>query len=616
MTLGPDNRLKILTIAIAIVFIILAARLFHIQIINDKYKINADNNALKYETKYPVRGRIIDRNGEVIVENKLIYDIVVTPIEVQPFDTSAFCAIFDVDEETIKSKFAEYRLYRKKIGYGSRTLIKQVSGEQYNRFVEQAYKYPGIEAILRSSRTYPYNAGGNLIGYVSEVDQAYMEKHPEYRSGDDAGRTGMEQAYESRLRGEKGYSIYLRDAHNRIQERYENGEYDKEPIAGEDVHTTIDIVLQEYGERLMKNKVGSLVAIEPSTGEILTMISSPGIDITQLSEINKYYNDLISDPLRPMFNRAVQSAQPPGSVFKLVNGLIGLQEGTLSTSTQYPCHKGYIVGKFRLGCHNHPSPINFYQSIMMSCNAYYCYVLRNILDNPKYGSVAEGMDAWREYVMSFGFGQKLGSDVPYEMAGSIPSSKMYDRWYGKKRWHSLTVVSLSIGQGEIQCTPLHMANFVSTIANRGYYYIPHIEKSTERHQIDEKYFVKQYTKVDTAYFSEVVKGMSMAVSGGPGSTASVAGIPGVEVCGKTGTAQNPHGDDHSVFVCFAPKDNPKIAVAAYIENGGFGATWAAPIASLLVEKYLHGEICEQRKYLEDRVMQGNLLYKVKVNKKK
>ena len=343
------------------------------------------------------------------------------------------------------------------------------------------------------------------------------------------------------------------------------------------------------------------------------MVSSPGIDVDVLADFGNHYNDVLANPYKPMFNRAVQAPYPPGSVFKLVNGLIGLQEGVFTPDSKYPCSMGYRFGGNKLGCHAHPSPLNFEQSIMMSCNAYYCYVFRAILENGKYSSIAEAMDKWNEYVKSFGFGRKLGSDFPSELGGTIPDSKYYNKVYGKGGWKATTVISLSIGQGEIGCTPLHLANLCATIANRGFYYIPHIVKDSENITIDGKYKEKQYTMVDTLYFPEVISGMYRAVNSGYGSggTASVAAVQGLEICGKTGTAQNPRGDDNSVFICFAPKDNPKIAVAAYIENGSFGARWAAPIASLLVEQYLNGEISASRKPLEERVLEGNLMDKVK-----
>ncbi|MBQ7253682.1 MAG: penicillin-binding protein 2 [Bacteroidales bacterium] len=610
------SKRNTILLVLFVIFLAIAIRLFTIQIIDKQYSETAGNNALKYVTIYPARGRILDRYGNTIVENKITYDIMVSPRLVEPFDTLALCEIFGIDRAFVRERFEQYHANARKIGYGSMPFIKQVSSEQYNAFAEREFLFPGFDAIARTARVYPINAGGNLIGYVSEVDRDYIEKHPDYRAGDYAGKTGIERAYEHRLSGEKGYTVYYRDARGRIKGHYDNGSLDKEAVAGSDITTTIDAELQAFGERLMKNKVGSVVAIEPSTGEILTLISSPGIDVSQLAEINKYYKEISDNPYNPMFNRTVQSAQPPGSVFKLVNGLIGLQEGVLRRETRYPCARGYTNGKVHVGCHGHPSPINLTQSIAMSCNAYYCYVLRNILDNRKYDNIEESFNKWRDYVTSFGFGRKLGSDVPYELGGNVPTVNTYNKLHGKGRWKSLSIISLSIGQGELGCTPLHLANLSATIANRGFFYTPHMIKGTEEFPLDSVYTERNYTMVDPKFFPYIVEGMNMSVYG-EGGTSHVAQVPGVNMCGKTGTAQNPHGDDHSVFICFAPKDDPKIAVAAYIENGGFGATWAAPIASLIVEKYLNGEIADgARKDLETRVRNGYLLNKVPVKKRR
>ena len=614
MKFTRENKLLI---GLCVVAAILIIRLFSIQIIEDKYKMDAENNSMVYSTIYPTRGIINDRNGNILVGNKVAYDLLVTPREVEEFDTVTFCQVLDVPIEFIREKMDEYRKNRRKIGYQSVVMLKQIEPERYMRFAEVAYKFTGFRGQARSIRDYPFNAGGNLLGYVSEVNQRYIEQHPgEYRSGDYAGQTGIEAAREKELRGEKGYNIYLRNSKNRIESRYKDGELDKEAVPGDDIMTTIDAELQHYGQMLMANKVGSLVAIEPSTGEILTMVSSPGIDVEQLANIGQHYKDIVTDPYKPMFNRAVQAPYPPGSVFKLVNGLIGLQEGVLTPETMYPCSMGYHFGRNKLGCHAHKSPINFEESIMMSCNAYYCYVLRNLLENKKYNSIDEAMDKWNEYVKSFGFGQKLGSDFPSELGGFIPDSKYYNKVYRKGGWKATTVISLSIGQGEIGTTPLHMANLCATIANRGFYYIPHIIKDSENVTIDDKYKERKYTMVDTSHFHKVVGGMYRAVNSGFGSggTASIAAVEGLDICGKTGTAQNPHGYDHSVFICFAPRDNPKIAVAAYVENGGFGATWAAPIASLLTEMYLTREIRPERKALEDRILKGDLMSRVRVRK--
>ena len=612
MKLNRENKLLI---GLCTAAAILIAKLFSIQILDDKYKLSADNNTMVYTTIYPTRGIIHDRNGNILVGNKVAYDLMVTPKEVEEFDTLALCKVLDITPEFVKDKMDEFYRNRRRIGWQSVVMMKQIPPETYMKFAEVAYKFPGFRGQARSIREYPFNAGGNLLGYVSEVNANYIERHPEeYKAGDYAGMTGIEAAREKELRGEKGYNIWLRNSRNKIESRYRDGELDLEAVPGDDITTTIDAELQHYGQMLMDKKVGSLVAIEPSTGEILTLVSSPGIDVDQLANIGQHYREISTDPYKPMFNRAVQASYPPGSVFKLVNGLIGLQEEVFNPSTQYPCNMGYHFGRNKLGCHAHKSPINFEESIMMSCNAYYCYVLRSLLENPKYDSIDEAMDKWNEYVKSFGFGQKLGSDFPSELGGNIPDSKYYNRVYRKGGWKATTVISLSIGQGEIGCTPLHLANLCATVANRGFYYTPHIIKDSENVTIDQKYKERNYTMVDTTHFHKVIGGMYRAVNSGYGSggTASVAAVEGLDICGKTGTAQNPHGNDHSVFICFAPRDNPKIAVAAYVENGGFGATWAAPIASLLVEKYLNGEISAERKALEERMLNGDLLDRVKV----
>ncbi len=608
------SRYRKLKIGLCLMACVLIAKLFAIQILDDKYKINASNNSMVYDIIYPTRGIIYDRNGKIIVGNKVAYDILVTPKEVEPFDTLLLADALNITPEFLRGKMAEYRKNRKRIGYQSMVMLKQIPPETYMKFAEIQYKFKGFKGQVRSIRDYPVNAGGNLLGYVSEVDQSYIKRHPgEYRPGDYAGKTGIEAAREKELRGKKGYHIYLRNSHNQIEDKYRDGEMDQEAVPGKDIVTTIDADLQQYGQLLMQNKVGSLVAIEPSTGEILTMVSSPGIDVEMLADIGKHYTEIVSDPHKPMFNRAVQAPYPPGSVFKLVNGLIGLQEGVLKPEYTYPCNKGYYFGSHKLGCHAHRSPLNLEEAIMMSCNGYFCYVMKNILENKKYKGPGEALDKWHEYLESFGFGHKLGSDFPSELGGTIPTSAYYNKIYGKGGWKFTTVISISIGQGEVGATPLQIANMCAIMANRGHYYIPHIIKDSDSLKIDQKYKERQYTLVDTTHFYQVIDGMWRAVNSGFGSggTASIAAVPGLDICGKTGTAQNPRGADNSVFICFAPKENPKIAVAAYIENGGFGATWACPIASLLVEKYLNGTIDEKRKPLEQRVLDGNLMSRVR-----
>lgn len=606
------HRYQYLMTGLAVAFLLLTAQLFRLQLLDNSFKISAENNALLYQTRHPARGLILDRNGKVLVGNKNTYDIMVTPRFVRPFDTLELCRILELDPQYVRNKFHEYRMYRSRIGNRTVTFLSQVSQEQYSRFIEAAHKFPEFRGVPRTTRMYPYNAGGNLLGYVTEVDRDFLERHPDYEAGDYTGRTGLEETCEPMLRGEKGYSIYLRDASNRIQSSYRNGEFDKPAVPGQDVVSTIDAELQNYGEELMRNKVGSVIAIEPSTGEILSMISSPGIDVSVLGEINKYYKEIAADPFTPMFNRAVMSPQPPGSVFKLVNGLIGLQEGVVSTDTEFPCRDGFHARGISVGCHSHKSPVDFTEAIMVSCNSYFCYLFKDILENPVYGSEAAAMDRWAEYVRSFGFGTRLGSDFPSEITGFVPTSSTYDRVYGKGGWKALSVISLSIGQGELGCTPLHLANLAATIANRGWYRIPHIVRGHGSDTLDNRFSEKHYTLVDTSHFEKVIEGMYMAVNApaGYGATARVAAVNGLDICGKTGTAENPHGDEHAVFVCFAPRENPRIAIAVYIENAGFGATWAAPVASLMVEKYLNGEIASNRRWLEQRMLDANLLNKV------
>ena len=591
-----NNRTKVLGIVLGVVVAILVGRLFQIQILDGSYKRDASNNSMIYETIYPPRGIIYDRDGRVLVGNKVCYDILVTPREVTEFDTLALAEALGITPEFVRERMAYYRERRRSIGYQTLTFVKQLPVERYMRFAEAAYAYPGFRGQVRSIREYPFDAGGNLLGYMGEVNAADIKAEPEtYKAGDYIGKTGLEAIREKELRGKKGYHIFLRDSRNRRQNAYADGEFDQPAEPGTDIVTTIDAPLQQYGQRLMAGKKGSLIAIEPATGEILAMVSSPGISVDELANIGQHYGRLVMDPNRPMFNRTVQASYPPGSVFKLVNGLIGMQEGVLEPWYKYPCTKGYAYSsKHKLGCHAHRSPLDLTEAVMMSCNAYFCYVFKNLLEK---GPTAECFDRWRDYVLSFGFGAPLGSDFPSELGGNIPTSKYYDRVYGARHWRFSNVVSLSIGQGEIGATPLQIANLAAIMANRGWYRVPHIVRSGE-----ERFTEKHYTRVDTAHFEKVIPGMWQAVNApwGAGGTAAAAAVPGLDICGKTGTAQNPHGADNSVFICFAPKDNPRIAVVGYVEGGGWGGSTSCPIASLLVEKYLTGEI--SRPALEERML--------------
>jgi len=575
--------------AFLLLSIVLISRLLYLQILDETNKTTAVNNVMKYEVVYPARGIVYDRNNEIIVNNLISYDILVTPREMSAFDTTEFCRIFNISKEFLIKQLDDINRRRHQIGYQSVQIVKQASVAEHALFQEKLYKYPGFSSIPRTVRSYPKDLGGNLLGYISEVDESFLSRNPTYRRGDYVGKTGIEESYELFLKGQKGQKVFLRDVFNRIVSSFNNGALDVDAIPGKDIVSTIDASLQEYGEMLMTNMMGSVVAIEPATGEILCLVTSPGIHVNQLANINKHFGALATDPLRPMFNRAtMSSSNPPGSVFKLVNGLVGLQEGVITPESRFGCNMGYYAGNIKVGCHGHPSPTNMVQSIQMSCNAYYCNVFRLILDNKKYKRIGDALSVWGDHLRSFGFGEKLGSDFPSEQAGIVPTSTFYDSRY-RGRWSSLTVISLSIGQGEIGATPLQLANLAATIANRGYYITPHIVREVKDTFIDMSAFTnRHYTSVDAKHFETIIEGMYLAVNGGAHSTAQGVRTSGIELCGKTGTAQNPHGKDHSVFICFAPRENPQIAIAAYIENAGFGATWAAPVAALLVEKYLLG----------------------------
>lgn len=594
---------------IILVFIVIIVKLFYIQIVDSRYKFSANNNVLRYITQYPARGLIYDRNGELLVANQVVYDLMIVKNQVKPFDTLEFSSMLGLTVEQVKDAFEQVR---KQKGYSPRksvVLLKQISDSSYARLQEVLYKYQGFEVLPRTVRTYPRRIAGHLFGYVGEVDESVVKEQPYYQQGDYIGINGIEKYYENQLRGVKGVNIFMVDVHNRIKGPYEEGRFDSIAKVGKNLISTIDADLQEYGEKLMINKIGSVVAIEPKTGEVLAMISSPTYNPELLVGRNRTDNFRIlqNDSLKPIFNRSIMALYPPGSTFKVVNALIGLQENVLAPSTRYSCYGRYTVGR-GVGCHNHPSPLDLEHSIAASCNTYYCHVFRNIIDKREFSSIEDGFNNWKQHVESFGYGNKLGIDLPNELKGIVPSVNFYNKYFRKGGWSSLTIISLSIGQGELGTTPLQMANLISAIANKGYYYTPHIVKDIEGNdEIDHKFYEKHVTSVDSSYYKYIINGMDLAVNApaGSGSTARIAAIPGILVCGKTGTSQNPHGEDHSVFFAFAPKDDPKIAIAVYVENAGFGATWAAPIASLMIEKYLKDSI--SRPYLEEYLLNANLL---------
>lgn len=592
-----DHRFKILRIGVLVFFVIILLRLFYLQIIDSEYKERASNNVLRYEIQYPPRGEIYDRNGEFLVQSKEVYDLMVVPRDVQPFDTAVMCAIVGVPVERLRKELARARSHSSR---KSSVIFKMLPKEVKLKLDER--NFPGFYTVYRTIRSYPRKVAGNLLGYVSEVDQAAIDRDSYYRSGDYIGKTGLERAYEKDLRGHKGIKVNMVDVFGIAKGSYADGIYDTLPQPGPALTSSLDARLQAFTEELLEGKVGSVVAIEPSTGEILVMASSPSYDPDELvgRESGNNYMKLLNHPRRPLYNRSVQTRYPPGSTFKVVNGLIGLQEGSLRPDTRYSCNGGYTSGRLHMKCHPHGSPLDLTHAVQTSCNAYFCYVFRNILDNKKYGGLRDGMRVWEEYVRSFGFGRKLESDFLDEYGGFVPSPEYYDKIYNNRWNSSLTVVSLAIGQGELGCSPLQMANLAAIIANRGYYYIPHVVKRIhDRDSIDARFYEKHYTKVDSKHFTPIVEGMYRAVHGPGGGTAGRAYVPGLEICGKTGTAQNPNGRDHSTFMCFAPKDDPKIAISVYIEHGGFGASVAVPLASLLVEQYLTDTIT--RPHVVDQV---------------
>lgn len=593
--------------------ILYCSRLFYVQVVEDKYKLSASNQAFLYQTDYPPRGAIYDRNGELLVSNQVAYDLLVVPREMDNCDTASLCSILNITMDDFKKRLTRLSGSFEEAAndYRSHIFESQMLPELHARIEEKMYKFGGFSFQTRTVRTYRYPIAAHLLGYVGEVSDADCEKNPYYRSGDYIGKSGIERGYEEFLRGKKGVQILMRDVHNNIKGHYMNGAYDTIATEGKDLTSTLDAELQLYAEKLMQNKIGGLCAIEPGTGEILALVTSPTYDPNLFvgRDFSKNYAKLLKDSLgKPLFNRALMSSYPPGSTFKLMNALIGMQEGVLTPATTYPCAGGWPPLGSRPKCHAHGSPTDLYGSIATSCNSYYTYVFKSILDNHKYKSQVEGYQAWREYVLSFGVGTPIGTDLPFESKGNVPTKDYYDKVFGKDRWKSINLAGagLGIGQAELGVTPVQMCNIICTIANRGFYYTPHCIKSIEGDTtFVKKWAEKHYTKVtDRVAYDAVVEGMARVMTAGTGRYVQ---IPGIEMCGKTGTAQNPHGDDHSVFVLFAPKDNPKIAIAILVENAGFGATYAGPIASLMVEKYLKGEI--QRKDMEQRMLDADLIHK-------
>lgn len=574
-------------IAVAVVIIYLI-RLFSLQLMSDDYKKNADSNAFRKEIQYPSRGLILDRKGRLLVYNESSYNIMVVMNDQRGIDTLDFCQTVGITKDFYIKRMDEIKSKISYSRYTPQLFMSQIPAEEFSVFREKLFRFKGFSVEKRSVRHYTTGLGAHLLGDVGEVNDKDIANDDYYQSGDFIGKLGVERSYEKELRGEKGMRIMLRDVHGRTQGHYQNGKYDKAPVPGKDVTLSIDLDLQALAERLLEGKLGAIVAIEPSTGQILCMASSPTYDprLTVGRNRGKYHQQLSRDPMRPLLNRAIMGTYPPGSTFKITQALMGLQEGSITPEIAFPCHHGFNYKGLHLGCHGHASPINLVPAIGTSCNAYFCWNLYRMFSNKrKYGSVQNAMNCWKDHMVDMGFGYKLGIDLPGESRGMIPNANYYDDHY-RKSWNALTVISISIGQGEVTATPLQIANLAATVANRGHYYVPHIVRSIRGGQIDSLYTHPHHTTINPRWYDYAVAGMRKAVLSG---TCHAANIPGIEVCGKTGTAQN-RGHDHSAFMGFAPMNSPRIAVVAYIENGGFGAVYGVPIGALIMEQYLNGSL--------------------------
>ncbi len=606
-----QRTIQLVILACAAALVLKAAQL---QLFDDSFRRRADATAIEKLTAYPPRGLVYDRHGQLIVNNNAMYDLMVTYNQIdRNMDTTKFCQLLGIDRD----KFKQFLTKDWRSGKFSRSVpfvfMKKLSTETYARLQECLYQFPGFFVQVRNIRGYPYSAGAHVLGYINEVDPRDIEQsHGVYASGDYIGAGGLESQYEDRLRGKKGYTYLLKDNLGRIVGKYLNGEMDTIPTSGDDLVSSIDADLQAYGEYLMQNKTGSIVAIEPYSGEVLAMVSAPTYnpnDLTMTQDRGPVFSRLLTDPLKPFFDRTVMAKYPPGSIFKTVVTLIGLQEGTLSPNGGIGCNGGYFYAGRLYKCHHHTHVSNVVDALAYSCNTYYFTEFRDVVDKFGFSHPQEGLDKFAAYCRELGLGRQLGVDYPNENTGNIPDSRYYDAIYPARLggWRSPTIMSLGIGQGELQLTTLQMANLAACIANRGTWYPPHLAKDFKTGgAIPVGLRKPQKVNIDRRYFDMVVEGMAECVNRG---TARSCAIPGIQVCGKTGTSQNPHGDDHSVFFAFAPKDNPKIAIAVYVENATWGASYAAPIASLMIEKYMNDTISAARLPMEERMIKANLIDK-------
>ncbi len=605
------KRGGLLYIFIIIVGLIFIGRLFYLQILNNSYQISPLNNAsIKRVYDYPERGYIYDRNGELLVANEQSYDVMIIPREVKPLDTLEFCRLLKIDKDYFFKRFEKAENYSKRL---PSVFVGQVSKEDYAPLQEKLHKYKGFYIQKRSIREYPLKTAANVVGYISEVSELKVKENPYYQQGELIGFQGVEKTYENYLRGIKGVKRIQKDRFNKEIGSYKNGIFDTLATPGKDLTLTIDAILQQYGDQLMVNKRGGIVAIEPSTGEILALVTAPTYDPNMMVGRKRSKNSvmLFGDTIqKPMYDRGLLGEYPPGSPFKIITGLIGLQEGVINQQTTFECYGGYSYGRGGfMGCHDHASHVQLNFGIYTSCNAYFANTYRRIIE--KFDTPREGTNTWNKHVESFGLGNYLGYDLPIGQSGLIPDADYYDKWYPAKNWTATYTLSNAIGQGEVLTTPIQLANMTATIANRGYYYTPHIVKSINGKTIDSKFTTKHTTTIDKEHFEPIIQGL-YDVFEKPGGTAYYARVDGIEICGKTGTAENytridgvrKKLTDHSIFIAFAPKDNPKIAIAVFVENGYWGSRWAGPIATLMIEKYLNGET--NRKYLENKILNGSL----------
>lgn len=585
---------------------ILIARLFAMQVIDPSYQAMSKNNSIREIPVYPSRGLIADRNNNLIVNNEAVYDIIIIPKQVKSLDTNKLCKLLDIQYWEFVREAAKIKTTGN-YAYQPQVLFKQVPSEVYARFQEYLYQFPGLSPQVRTVRSYQYPNAAHILGYIGEVNQKQIDTSNYYKLGDYIGISGIEFSHENELRGNRGTRYAIVDVLSREIGGWKNGAMDKKAIAGKNLQVTLDIELQKYAEQLMENKKGSVVAIEPSTGEVLALVSSPTYNPNLLSGINRGegIKMLLADTLKPMFNRALMANYPPGSTFKPLMGLIAMQENVIDQNYYYGCYGGYSIGRLFVGCHSHPACHNMQSAILNSCNSYFCQSFKLFVESKNFATVADGLNKWHDYLTQFNLGRKTNIDLPNEQPAFVPNAKLYDKMYKNGKWRASTIISLGIGQGELGTTSLQLSNLMAIIANRGFYYYPHVVRPI-KNDTSNIYNKIQKIKVAPWHFNTIIDGMERVVLEG---TATIAHVPGLEICGKTGTAENPHGKPHSLFVAFAPKNNPKIAIAAIVENAGWGASYGAPIASLLIEKYIKGFISEERKKLEEKMFKADLIHK-------